>query len=837
MIYNELLEWIKSLPYWQQRIAEKIIKTEIMGTDDYDEIYELFKSENGLIDSVLTKTNIVFPETVSKEENVSEVYWKGLQNTKGINALKNGEALEIEKGLNLLYGENGSGKSGYTRLLNNAFASKGDKNLIPNIYESTHEDVYAQFKFQEENHEIILKYPVDKENVMFKRIMVFDTQSAIADMKSESELSFVPSEFYFFDKLLEAVAEIEKRLESEIAENTKENPFLVFFEKKNSIKDAIVSINDKTNIADLEKYALSEDEKLLAKEASIEKAKLIALNIAERSQKLNLIRNEVLKIVDSVDEINLLFKKETIEKLKEILSNIYEAEQLSKREGIEQFKDDDIEKIGSKEWKEFLNAAKKYYKAIGEDVKKCIFCGQSIEGIQLIDKYWLYLESVAEKNLETLRKILKEKSAKYGSLRVQLPGIETSCGEWMLSNCQAEYEKLKVDFDSVERQKVLILSALDEEKWDAAISETQIRKKILEEIVLKINEEIQKLKESEISQRIEELSAKELDYKDREKVVQLLPHIKEYIEKLKWVALGNKKKIKTRTITNKQKELFTKYVTDDYISIFEAECKKLNADFSAEIVQRGSKGTMLKKIAIKGETPGNILSEGEQRAICIANFLAEAITNSENIAIVFDDPVCSLDHNRRRIIAERLVEESKRRQVIIFTHDITFLMEVKTICEKMNLTIALNTVRKVIDKPGCISKVIPWQSMSVKERIKKLNSELQDIQKLEKQGDIDTYFYRVKVWCELLRESWERAIEEILLNDAIQRFNPCVQTQRLAKAPFTLQLYEEVEKGMTECSLWVHDRVRELNAEIPTTNVLKKYIDTFSEFVKNNRPK
>lgn len=90
---------------------------------------------------------------------------------------------------------------------------------------------------------------------------------------------------------------------------------------------------------------------------------------------------------------------------------------------------------------------------------------------------------------------------------------------------------------------------------------------------------------------------------------------------LKWDTLAEKSKIKTRAITNKQKDLFEKYVTEDYIKTFINECEKLMANFDVDIVSRGSSGQTLKKLQIKGKAPGKVLSEGEQRAISIANFL------------------------------------------------------------------------------------------------------------------------------------------------------------------------------------------------------------------------
>jgi wobble nucleotide-excising tRNase len=67
------------------------------------------------------------------------------------------------------------------------------------------------------------------------------------------------------------------------------------------------------------------------------------------------------------------------------------------------------------------------------------------------------------------------------------------------------------------------------------------------------------------------------------------------------------------------------------------------------------------------------LSEGEQTCVGLAAFLAELATASHKSALVFDDPVTSLDHRWRERVAERLVEEAKVRQIVVFTHDMVFV--------------------------------------------------------------------------------------------------------------------------------------------------------------------
>jgi energy-coupling factor transporter ATP-binding protein EcfA2 len=95
-----------------------------------------------------------------------------------------------------------------------------------------------------------------------------------------------------------------------------------------------------------------------------------------------------------------------------------------------------------------------------------------------------------------------------------------------------------------------------------------------------------------------------------------------------------------------------------------------------KVANRIDKGKAKYKLQFAGATSvalEEILSEGEQRAMAIGSFLAELWVAGHKGAIVFDDPVSSLDHQRKRQIAKRLGEESKVRQAIVFTHDLPFL--------------------------------------------------------------------------------------------------------------------------------------------------------------------
>ena len=831
LIAEDIKEWIKTLPKWEQKLAYQLINKKHITDDVLEEAYSIFKIQMKLEDGVIPEDkNTSYTTSVT---NPPKVLWKGVGNLHGVNKLKTGPVLSISDGLTVVYGENGSGKTGYTRLLNNVFISRGDQEILPDIFADNPESVSADFTFLINDSPVLYKYPSDKDEYAFKTIRNFDSKSASDDMNRESTIDFAPSELGFFDKLLSACLDIQKKLDNERAERRIENPTIKFFPNAGFALNKMMELSANTKVEDIKKaFAITDEEEKRYEQIKIEKAKLIALSI---DRQITVI-NQVIDFLKKSEKNYALFEEavseENIEIYTQQIKVLKNSRLIHDTDGLALFKGDSIEQLGEEAWKEFILAAKAYYDGINNH-DKCPLCGQEISEDDLIFKYWKYLESDAENNYNVAKEAVRISKKGLDELDLLFLVESSIQGQWLLENYKTETENINMAFEHAELIKKQLLESL--EKECESIIKPVVIKPDIQGLINKLREKATALNQESVNARIDECTRFENEYIDKTKVIDLLPVITLYVDALKWDALAEKSKIKTRAITNKQKELFDKYVTDDYLKTFAAECKKLNANYSIDIVSRGSSGQTLKKLQIKGIAPGKVLSEGEQRAIAIANFLTEVHLDVRNVGIVLDDPVCSLDHKRRSLIVKRLLEEAKVRQVVVFTHEITFFMELKTEAERMGVIFTQETIRKMLGEPGDISSLIPWQGMNVKDRIGKLKVDLQTIIAIYNSGDTDKYYYRAKEWCELLRESWERAVEEILFNDAIQRYNPCVQTQRLKKAPFSQSLYAELEQGMTQCSAWCHDQARAINGDIPTVDNLKDYISCFESYCKKNR--
>jgi len=249
---------------------------------------------------------------------------------------------------------------------------------------------------------------------------------------------------------------------------------------------------------------------------------------------------------------------------------------------------------------------------------------------------------------------------------------------------------------------------------------------------------------------------------------------------------------------------------------------------------RSHKGKALHKLKLNlpqaVKKLGDILSEGEQRAIAIASFLAEIDVSGSTGAIVFDDPVSSLDHRRRERVARRLVEEAKSRQVIIFTHDIYFLGLLEHEATYADLSFNTQSVSQRPSGFGVVEPDLPFEAKRTKSRIGKLRAQHQEIDKLYRDGDEPAHREMTLTVYGLLRDTWERAVEEVLFGEVVVRYRKGVETSRLKDVIVELSDYETVDRGMSKCSNYRHDNPALAGVSVPDPNELLADIEELEKW-------
>jgi ABC-type Mn2+/Zn2+ transport system ATPase subunit len=171
----------------------------------------------------------------------------------------------------------------------------------------------------------------------------------------------------------------------------------------------------------------------------------------------------------------------------------------------------------------------------------------------------------------------------------------------------------------------------------------------------------------------------ELD--DRKKLSEKIADVKTVISKLKIKHAFeiNTNKFSSRAISTKTTAARSELVEKEFRSTFDIELKNFRRSTTPVGMNfKTDKGQSKIVQSISDRYKLNeILSEGEQKAIALAEFLTELQFDKRKSPAVFDDPVTSLDHKIIEEVARRLLKLSRERQVVIFTHSILLLNSIR----------------------------------------------------------------------------------------------------------------------------------------------------------------
>ena len=266
---SEIKKFAEVLPYWAKYLAYKILSGIVITDNDIDISYSHLLEELTLKE-ITEKSEITINYNAANNGNYkSDLLLTKLENVEGVNALVEYQTIEFSPNLTIIYGTNGSGKSGYVRLLKKVFYSKAPENILPNIHiDNGHKSIDAKFTFKSNNTDISLKY-ADNETAEFEQFAVFDGKGLYKQLVEKNEFEFRPAGLSFFAQYTDAVNCVEEKLYAE--KSTKQlgntiNDLADLFDGNSEIKTIVQNLNAKTNIDNLNALTPFSDEDKTKKE-------------------------------------------------------------------------------------------------------------------------------------------------------------------------------------------------------------------------------------------------------------------------------------------------------------------------------------------------------------------------------------------------------------------------------------------------------------------------------------------------------------------------------------------------------------------------------------------
>jgi hypothetical protein len=851
-ILTDILQWSQDQPGWQRDALRRLFTLGSLSVEDIKALADMCKTAHGLSATPSAPEPLKKEHLATKAQQSTEVSITAITHHRGVNALAAEQTVTFGQNLTVVFGQNAAGKSGYTRILKRACRSRGVENILGNVLSGeTPVKPQATIRFREAENEVSFGWGSGSAVPdALGAVSVFDAHCVPVYLRDKTEVAFRPFGLDVFDKLSVACGEVRTRIEAEqsiLARSDPKFPSIPEGTKVKTLLDGLTALTKVEVVQELATLSVAEEERL--EELRNQQRDFQSSDPKRLARELNLKAQRMTALMRHFEEIGRALGDNSLLKLRSAADKVRFARRALDRTRKAAVTSEMLPGTGEDVWRGMWEAASEFSAVayprsefpVTRKGARCPLCQQT-------------LDSSAADRLKHFAEYI------------------TSEAQTQLDNAEAEYSAVFSKIDQVAVNRSDIDNTLNELTEDDALSAERVtgfleKATDLQETIRNTSAEnsslpargvaepnFPKIKASitALQERANQLQGQKsgLDPKAATELLNLEARttLKSHLGAI-LAEIERKKRLNayrqclddtaTQPITRKSTELTKRLVTDHLKRTFREELSKIEFKHLAVEVQAagGAKGALFHRLVFTNApnvTVTDVLSEGESRALSLAAFLTELSTASSGSAIIFDDPVSSLDHIWRERIARRLVAEAKSRQVIVFTHDLLFLRSLLDESERQNVPCQHQYVRRDIEA-GICSPDLPWIAMNVKDRIGKLRSLWQGAEKLKRTSGQEAYEAEARNIYALLREAWELAVAEVLLNDVVARYRHSIETQKVRYLHDIDEAdCQAVENGMTECSRWMrgHDQPAADGTPFPTPTELQNRINEFDTWVK-----
>ncbi|MFH6597519.1 AAA family ATPase [Ectopseudomonas khazarica] len=212
--YQTIVEWAsKELPEWEADLVRRLLEDSHLSPEQLEQVSKNALHAFDINQSSETKEchpPAYVLEGSDASATSSPIKLCEISLVKNINAIHCDAKLPFgHSGITLIYGENGSGKSGYSRILKNAcFAKHVESNLLCNIYKPKTNDQSAQIVFIKNDSRESWTWKPGSSHADLSLINVFDTECGKTLLDSNNRVTYKPRGADIFDHISQVIESV-----------------------------------------------------------------------------------------------------------------------------------------------------------------------------------------------------------------------------------------------------------------------------------------------------------------------------------------------------------------------------------------------------------------------------------------------------------------------------------------------------------------------------------------------------------------------------------------------------------------------------------------------------
>ncbi|CCM80225.1 AAA family ATPase [Rhizobium mesoamericanum] len=854
-VLQTILDWSQSRPMWQRDALRRIVTGGTLDPASLGEVLALCKKEHGEPGVLLAASALEAQHLPANPGNGAAITLVSLGDIVGVNQLAPKQTLPFEqRGLTIIYGPNGAGKSGYGRVLKRACRARKAGEIMPDAFSLTFGGkATATFTIAREGVAQPALSWEDNANPdpVLSAVSVFDRECGAVHIQDKNEVAFRPFGLDIPDDLAAVCTKIKALLQAEEGQlKALRNP--VFdkptWQATTAVGRIMSGLKHSTKLDAMTPLAVMADGERARLQQLVED---LAKNPVEAAAEQRQFADGIGRILRYLKKMVDAYSDEALAALKILADDARAKRSAATLAATIAFKDATFPGVGAEAWRSLWEASRHYSQHIEQQFpavegEHCVLCHQPLtaEADARMGGFERFIRDDTEKQATAAEKdydtALKEFRGRRPDIRligeirrriaIQHPAVAAAVLRFMAS---ADMRRLQCLRD-VASNGAMVLSpqvALPETDLIALENDVRAYAGQLEAAADIEGRKVLQAEHDELKDRAAATDLYEIATKEVDRLVKL-----ERIAK----CLAQ---TSTTPITKLGNELADDIITPRMRDRFQSEIVRLAAEkVRVEVVrsggQYGSPNYQIRLFANAKTKVHLVLSEGEQTCVALAAFLTELATATHKSALIFDDPVTSLDHRWRRKVAQRLVEEAKERQIIVFTHDLVFVNDLNDSAYRQTIPTRLANLSRGPDGTGIVGDGLPWDHAGVKARVDRLEKDQRAAKALYDANDEEGYRSSAVRLYGFLRATWERALEEIVFAGVLIRHRDYIDTKNLKKVSALEEADAETFRAaFKKCSdiIEAHDASRVRNEEPPPPSEILTDIKTLTDWAESLR--
>lgn len=845
-IESDIITWGLQRPGWQQDILVGLANGEPYGPEQVAAI----------VSEILAGTNTAPSQEAKsirvKSAMVEQVDLVAVTDLLGVNALVDEQRLRFATtGMTVIYGDNGSGKSGYARLIKSMVNARHRSDILPNVFSDSPKVPSGLLCYRIGGAEHSLAFPPASSPPELMKMSFYDEHCGDEYLTKESTISYRPSALTLLDGLIRVCDDVRNEVSARIRAN-EAKAFVLDVPSTTSAATFLASLSAATGQTEIEAATeLPEGTNERLAEVLQEEARLAATDPQKEKIRLANLAIQVETLGDDLARLLDALGPERTTTRAELRSVATAARAAAAVAAASSFDDEPLTGVGSETWRRLWNAARTYsiteaygdmHFPVTDEGAICVLCQQHLDddAKARLHRFDQYMADTTERDANTAEQSFEATLAELRELEFATPARATALAALKAHDPQLSTSSTSLVTRLQSQRDAIVQHLTSENPTPVAALVSDLPAK-LKALAAELQKRSAATDVTQFRSVVAGLKGVHAELQARVRLSESADRITAEVQRLRQLRTLKAARTTTDTngITQKTSALTREYATDRILDQFTRETERLRLQKVTLQDLGGRKGQLNQKPGLLGASKGvaarSVLSEGEQTALGLAGFFTEAVFDQSKSAVIFDDPVTSLDHVRRDKVAERLAQFAQDRQVVVFTHDVAFTGDLAAAAEREGVALTERAIERRGFEPGICIESFPWKAKDFGSRVDHLTTELSKLTK-ERAGLVqDEWEERVATWAGYLSETWERSVTTEVMNQVFDRGSSQVRMMKFRLlAEITEADNQDVQDGYGATSRWGrrHDKAVETNYVAPEPTDLERELKRLTEWQK-----